>query len=144
MKNDSFSKKHCCRNKQSKANCLIALERIISTLTTSKTISKIINKMWNLENYLTRLPNCKANSFIYIYIYWMLNLFNHVLALFCIKCTCILVIRCPLFRWELCKGCVWESVKKTQDVCIQRSLTTSKSPKWHTCEACRELKGHNS
>ena len=65
----------------------------------------------------------------------MLNLFNHVLALFCIKFACILAIRCPLFRWELCKGYVWESVKKTQDVCIQRSLATSKSPKWHTCEA---------
>jgi len=23
-------------------------------------------------------------------------------------------------------------------------LTTGKSPKWHTCEACKELKGHDS
>ena len=35
-------------------------------------------------------------------------------------------------------------MKKTQDMCIQRSLATGKSPKWHTCEACRELKGHDS
>ena len=63
-----------------------------------------------------------------------------------------LALRYPIFRWKLCKGCVWENVKKTQDVCIQRSLTTGscdwltigKSPKLHTCEACRELKGHDS
>ena len=81
-----------------------------------------------------------------------LNLFNQVLALFRAKFACILTIRYPVFRWELCKSCVWESVKKSQDVCIQRSLATgsydwlaiSKSPKWHTCEACRELKGHDS
>ena len=35
-----------------------------------------------------------------------LNLFNHVLALFHIKFTCILAIRYPVFRWELCKGSV--------------------------------------
>ena len=35
-------------------------------------------------------------------------------------------------------------VQKTQDVCNQRSLVTGKSPKWHTCEACKELKGHNN
>ena len=29
--------------------------------------------------------------------------------------------------WELCKGCVWESVKKTQVLCIQRSLATYNS-----------------
>jgi len=32
-------------------------------------------------------------------------------------------------------------VKKTQDVCTQRSLATSKSPKWHTCGACRWVEG---
>ena len=35
-----------------------------------------------------------------------LNLFNHVLALFCAKFACILAIRYPVFRWELCKGYV--------------------------------------
>ena len=35
-----------------------------------------------------------------------LNLFNHVLALFCAKFTCNLAIRYPVFRWELCKGSV--------------------------------------
>ena len=53
-----------------------------------------------------------------------MNLFNHVLVLFCAKFVCILTFRYPIFRWELCKGCEWESVKKTQDVCIQRSLVT--------------------
>ena len=35
-----------------------------------------------------------------------LNLFNHVLALFCAKFTCNLAIRYPIFRWELYKGSV--------------------------------------
>ena len=34
--------------------------------------------------------------------------------------------------------------EETQDVCIQRSLATGKLPKWHMCEACRDLKGHNN
>ena len=41
-----------------------------------------------------------------------LNLFNHVLALFHAKFACNLAIRYLVFRWELCKGSVWESVKK--------------------------------
>ena len=35
-----------------------------------------------------------------------LNLFNHLLALFCAKFACNLAIRHPVFRWELCKGSV--------------------------------------
>ena len=74
------------------------------------------------------------------------------MALFYVKFVYILAIRYPIFRWDLCKSCVWESMKKTQDVCNQRSLaigshdwlTTGKLPKWHTCEVCRELMGHNS
>ena len=49
----------------------------------------------------------------------MPNLFNHVLALFYAKFACNLAIRYPVFRWELSKGCVCESVKKAQDVYTQ-------------------------
>ena len=45
-----------------------------------------------------------------------LNLFNHVLGLFHAKFACNLAIRYPVFRWELCKGSVWESAKKSQEV----------------------------
>ena len=67
-----------------------------------------------------------------------------MLALFRAKFACNSALRYPVFRWELYKGCVWKNVKKTQDVCIKRSLTTGKLPKWHTCEVCRKLKGHDS
>ena len=40
-----------------------------------------------------------------------------MLALFRAKFACIIVIRYPVFRWDLCKGSVCESAKKTQDVC---------------------------
>ena len=42
-----------------------------------------------------------------------------MLALFYAKFACNLEIRYPVFRWELSKGSVWESVKKAQDKCTQ-------------------------
>ena len=42
-----------------------------------------------------------------------LNLFNHVLALFRAKFAYNSAIRYPVFMWESCKGCVWESVKNS-------------------------------
>ena len=35
-------------------------------------------------------------------------------------------------------------MKKLKLCAFKRSFTTGKSPKWHMCEACRELKGHDS
>ena len=40
-----------------------------------------------------------------------------LLALFRAKFACILAIRNPVFRWESCKGSVWESVKNCSNVC---------------------------
>ena len=54
-----------------------------------------------------------------LFVFVRLNLFNHVLALFRTKFACNLAIRYSVFRWELCKGSVWESVKKAQKVCTQ-------------------------
>ena len=49
-----------------------------------------------------------------------LNLFNYVLVLFRAKFACNSTIRNPVLRWELCKGCVWESVKNWSSVCIKK------------------------
>ena len=84
--------------------------------------------------------------------YIRLNVFDHVLALFGAKFACISTIRYPVFRWELCKGCMWEECEEFKCVSIQRILVTRSrkwlatgdSPKCHTCEACRKLKGHDS
>ena len=46
-----------------------------------------------------------------------LNLFNHVLALFCAKFAYILAISNSVFRWESCKSSVWESLKKYSRLC---------------------------
>ena len=72
-----------------------------------------------------------------------LNLFNHVLALFCAKFTCNSVIRNLVFRWELCKGCMWESVKIWWSAYNQRAFRDTHQ-KCHMCEVCRKLKGHDS
>ena len=39
------------------------------------------------------------------------------MALFRAKFACILAISNPVFRWESCKGNVWESVKNCSSVC---------------------------
>ena len=57
-------------------------------------------------------PEIIFGPFRFLFIFLMdtisvrLNLFNHVLALFCAKFTCDLAIRYPVFRWELCKDSV--------------------------------------
>ena len=48
-----------------------------------------------------------------------LNLINHMLALFCNKFACNIALRNPVFRWESCKGSVWESVKKCSRLCSE-------------------------
>ena len=53
-----------------------------------------------------------------------LNLFNHVLASFRAKFACNLAIRYLVFRWELCKGSVRESVKNTQMCALKKGLAT--------------------
>ena len=52
-----------------------------------------------------------------------LNLFNYVLVLFCAKFAYNLAISNLVFRWESCKGSVWESVKKCSSLCkVARTL----------------------
>ena len=46
-----------------------------------------------------------------------LNLINHMLALFRDRFAYNTALRNPVFRWELCKGSVWESVKKCLRLC---------------------------
>ena len=46
--------------------------------------------------------------------------------------------------WKSYKGCVWESAKNSSVCAIKSTLVTDDSPKYHTCEACRKLKGHDS
>ena len=67
-------------------------------------------------------------------------------ALFHVKFSCNFAIRYLVFKWELCKGFVWESVKKTQDVCTQKEphdwiSWLASYQRWHTCEACKGAKG---
>ena len=78
-----------------------------------------------------------------------LNLFNHVLVLFRVKFAYNLAIRYPVFRWELYKGSVWESVKNTQMCALKKGLATE-SCDWRVTKGntrvkhARELKGHAS
>ena len=63
-----------------------------------------------------------------------------MLALFRIKFVGILAISNPVFRWESCKGNVWESVKNCSRLCketrthgwISRVAHSCKPPEWCT------------
>ena len=60
------------------------------------------------------------------------------MAVFRAKFACILAIRNPVFRWESCKGSVWENVKNCLSVCkevgtrgwISRVARGCKPPDW--------------
>ena len=75
------------------------------------------------------------------------------MALFRAKFACILVISNPVFRWESCKGSVWESVKNCSRLCketgtrgwilrVARGLQAARM--LHTCQACQKLKSRTS
>ena len=62
------------------------------------------------------------------------------MALFRAKFACILAISNPIFRWESCKGSVWESVKNCSSLCkeagrrgwISWVACSYKLPEWCT------------
>ena len=58
-----------------------------------------------------------------------LNLINHFVGFISCQFVCNLTFRNSVFRWELCKGSVWESMKKSSEVCILQGLVT-RSRKW--------------
>ena len=66
-----------------------------------------------------------------------LNLINHFVGFISCQFACNSAFRNLVFRWDSCKGSVWESLKKSSRVCTQQGLVTrsrgwlaaSKSPK---------------
>ena len=75
------------------------------------------------------------------------------MALFRAKFACILAISNPIFRWESCKGSVWESVKNCLRLCketetcgwISRAAHGLQAARMlHTCQTCQKLKSRTS
>ena len=67
------------------------------------------------------------------------------MALFRAKFACILAISNLVFRWESCKGSVWESVKNCSSLCKEAGtrgwISRVQAAKLlHTCQACQKLK----
>ena len=82
---------------------------------------------------------------------WILS--TILLALFRAKFACILAISNPVFRWESCKGSVWESVKKCSRLCkeagahdwiLRVACSLQAAKKVHMCQARQKLKSHAS
>ena len=65
------------------------------------------------------------------------------MALFRAKFACNSAFRNPIFRWESCKGSVWESVKKHSSLCTQQVTHDLQVAKSGTCvEHAEELNSH--
>ena len=76
-----------------------------------------------------------------------LNLINHFVGFISCQFACNSTLRNPIFRWESCKGIVWESVKKMLKIVhwsrdLRLDLTggsrLASHQRMHTSEACRE------
>ena len=48
-----------------------------------------------------------------------MNLINHFVGFIPCQFACNSTLRNPVFRWESCKGSVWESVKKCSRLCTE-------------------------
>ena len=67
------------------------------------------------------------------------------MVLFRAKFACILAISNLVFRWESCKGSVWESVKNCSSLCKEAGTRgwisrVQAARLLHTCQACQKLK----
>ena len=78
-----------------------------------------------------------------------LKLINHFVGFIPCQFACNSAFRNLVFRWESCKGSVWESVKKSSRVCTQQGLATG-SRNWQVGKGgtrvkhVGELKSHIS
>ena len=68
-------------------------------------------------------------KFFYAKVNVRLNLINHFVGFISCQFACNLTFRKPVFRWDSCKGSMWESVKKNSEVCILQGLVT-RSREW--------------
>ena len=82
-----------------------------------------------------------------------LNLINHFVGFIPCQFACNSAFRNPVFRWESCKGSVWESVKKSSRVCNlagPRDLISQLACVWQVAKVGirvkheKELKSHAS
>ena len=53
-----------------------------------------------------------------------LNLINHFVGFISCQFACNSTLRNPVFRWESCKGIVWESEENAQDCALKQGLAT--------------------
>ena len=63
---------------------------------------------------------------------------NHFVGFMPCQFACNLAFRKPIFRWESCKGSVWESVKKSSRVCTQQGLVTGSHDWLAACKLPKE------
>ena len=66
-----------------------------------------------------------------------------MLALFRAKFACNLAISNPVFRWQSCKGSVWESVKNCSSLCKAvgtRDWNSRVARGWQTARWCTRVK----
>ena len=72
-----------------------------------------------------------------------LNLINHFVGFIPCQFACNSALRNPIFRWESCKGSVWESVKKCSRLCTEagtRNWISRVACDWQATKGCTRVK----
>ena len=72
-----------------------------------------------------------------------LNLINHFVGFILCQFTCNSALKNPVFRWESCKGSVWESVKKCSRMCIEaetHNWILQVACDWQAARGCTRVK----
>ena len=72
-----------------------------------------------------------------------LNLINHYVGFIPCQFACNSALRNPVFRWDSCKGSVWESVKKCSRLCteaVTQDWILRVARDWQTARGCTRVK----
>ena len=75
--------------------------------------------------------------------YVRLNLINHFVGFIPCQFACNSTLRNPVFRWESCKGNVWESVKKCSRRCTKAGThdwISRVAHDWQAARGCTRVK----
>ena len=72
-----------------------------------------------------------------------LNLINNFVSFIPCQFACNLTLRNPVFRWESCKGSVWENVKKCSRLCTEvrtHNWILRMARDWQAARGCTRVK----
>ena len=99
--------------------------------------------LWDKIGYNDLIAPSSLWKFELGFLFVRLNLINHFVGFIPYKFACNSALRNPVFRWKLCKGSVWESVKKCSRLCTEagtRDWISWVAHDWQAARGCTQVK----